>query len=120
MTEARPSNASALRLTRSALAALATSAVIIGAACAAPPKADIGWTEEATAEGIADCAVSYSGEEHAEERADCISAVKVRALGWPACEEEDSRGPCAWDAWSSGNGVGRSFYVTAQGFTVYP
>lgn len=29
----------------------------------------------------------------------------------PACPEEDSPGPCYWDAHTKGNGVGRSFWV---------
>lgn len=31
--------------------------------------------------------------------------------GMPACAEEDSPGPCYWDAETFGNGRGRSFYV---------
>lgn len=32
----------------------------------------------------------------------------------PPCAEEDSRGPCYWDAGSSGNGSGYSFWVDAH------
>jgi hypothetical protein len=32
----------------------------------------------------------------------------------PACEYEDSAGPCAWDADLQGNGQGRSFWIDAD------
>jgi len=32
----------------------------------------------------------------------------------PPCAEEDSPGPCYWDAGVRGNGVGLSFWVDAQ------
>lgn len=37
----------------------------------------------------------------------------------PACLEEDSPGPCFWDAQSRGNHRGRSFYVGADGSVTY-
>lgn len=100
----RVSNVAAVSIMLAAAAALA--------ACAPPA--------DTTSAGIADCTASYPGEDHAEMRADCISAVKVRASGLPVCAEEDSAGPCAWDAWSVGNGVGRSFTVSADGIVTYP
>lgn len=36
----------------------------------------------------------------------------------PPCEEEDSLG-CVWDAQVRGNGLGTSFYATADGETIY-
>lgn len=35
--------------------------------------------------------------------------------GTPPCATEDASGPCYWDAASRGNGVGRSFLVSADG-----
>jgi len=36
------------------------------------------------------------------------------AVGTPPCAEEDSPGPCYWNASTMGNDVGLSFYVDAQ------
>jgi hypothetical protein len=35
------------------------------------------------------------------------------------CAEEDSDGPCYWDAQERGNGIGHSFYVTDEQVLVY-
>jgi hypothetical protein len=35
------------------------------------------------------------------------------------CPTEDSRGPCVWDARHRGDGVGRSFVVTARQRIIY-
>lgn len=43
----------------------------------------------------------------------------VRAVSMPACEMEDSAGPCYWDARTLGNGKGTSFYVTPNDRVVY-
>lgn len=32
----------------------------------------------------------------------------------PTCAQEDSPGPCYWDAGSRGNGAGQSFWVDAD------
>lgn len=34
---------------------------------------------------------------------------------YPPCAQEDSPGPCYWDARSRGNGQGTSFIVNARG-----
>lgn len=54
------------------------------------------------------------------------SAVLVGHVGlpqtrqpYPACATEDSAGPCYWDATKSGNGLGRSFTVEADGSVTY-
>lgn len=33
--------------------------------------------------------------------------------GTPPCAQEDSPGPCYWDAGTQGNGAGRTFWVDA-------
>jgi hypothetical protein len=43
----------------------------------------------------------------------------VQHAGYHACAWEDSPGPCFWDAGSSGNGRGHSFYVTRAQRVVY-
>lgn len=35
-------------------------------------------------------------------------------VGMPACAEEDSAGPCYWNASTMGNGMGQSFTVDAR------
>lgn len=37
--------------------------------------------------------------------------VPPAPVTWPACPQEDSPGPCRWDAQAQGNGEGTSFYV---------
>lgn len=41
------------------------------------------------------------------------------AASVPACAQEDSPGPCFWDAKTQGNGKGRSFFVDAAGNVYY-
>jgi hypothetical protein len=46
-----------------------------------------------------------------------IGEAKPGTEGIEPCAEEDSPGPCYWDATARGNGVGRSFtvHLTADG-----
>jgi len=46
-------------------------------------------------------------------------APAARAAGVPACQQEDGPGPCFWDAGTSGNGQGDSFYLDAAGRFYY-
>jgi len=45
--------------------------------------------------------------------------VPVHTAAWPACDFEDSPGPCYWDAQNRGNGKGLSFTVDADGTRKY-
>lgn len=47
------------------------------------------------------------------------SPVPVQHRGYHPCPQEDSPGPCWWDAGSAGNGGGHSFYVTPDQRVVY-
>jgi hypothetical protein len=40
--------------------------------------------------------------------------------GFRPCAQEDSAGPCYWDAKTRGNGVGVSFWVDARQRVHYP
>jgi len=41
-------------------------------------------------------------------------------MSYPVCASEDQdTGPCYWDADVRGNGLGHSFYVTADGDVTY-
>jgi hypothetical protein len=40
--------------------------------------------------------------------------ASLHNVAMPACAEEDSAGPCYWNASTMGNGVGQSFTVDAQ------
>lgn len=41
-------------------------------------------------------------------------AASTMSAGVPPCVEEDSAGPCYWDATTRGNGVGVSFTVDSS------
>lgn len=38
----------------------------------------------------------------------------IHSIEIPACAQEDSPGPCRWDASTMGNGIGLSYTVDAQ------
>jgi len=47
------------------------------------------------------------------------ATVPVQHPGYHPCAQEDSPGPCWWDAGHYGNGIGHSFYVTRSQRVVY-
>lgn len=78
----------------------------------------------ATGVGRADRKLDTGGQQRQIEQLQREAAEEVRAINeyyrsLPPCPEEDSPGPCFWDARTRGNGLGYSFAIEADGNIVY-
>jgi hypothetical protein len=49
----------------------------------------------------------------------CTTDDDTWTRGYPPCAQEDSPGPCYWDAQERGNGTGHSFVVHPDGVYEY-
>jgi hypothetical protein len=59
------------------------------------------------------------GAGYAQPSTEGLSTRPAVSTQLPPCATEDSPGPCLWDASVRGNGVGRSFWRTADGDVIY-